>query len=153
MFCVCEGRLRSCGWCSSGWISAPLAWWAGERDQLSSRNSQTNVSQDAVLFLDHVVVSVDGLLTVRLILSSSYLTVCYVSLKPVEIISMWPFSRTSCRGCEVGVCLEWRETHEAVSRSLSSHDTMDRHQVTRHLVSRFHSEIVRSPGLIVRFEL
>lgn len=62
--------------------------WHGEPGSVISCQAETARQMDAVLFLDHVVVSVDGLLTVRLILSSSYLTVCYVSLKPVEIISM-----------------------------------------------------------------
>lgn len=117
MFYVFKGTYRSCGWCSSGciWNDAWLCWH-GEPEsvnQLSSWKSSTNVSQDAVLFLDHVVVSVDGLLTVRLMLSPSYLMVCYVSLNLVKIISMWPF----CLLCVdinavnrlrvlVGVCLD-----------------------------------------------
>lgn len=59
-------------------------------NQLLSRESPANVSQDAVLFLDHVVVGVDGPLTVTLMLSSSYLLVRCVTSN-LKVAAIGPF--------------------------------------------------------------
>lgn len=78
--------------CLSGCIwNAACLCWHGEPESVNQLLSCTKVSQDAVLFWDHVVVSVDGPLTVRLMPSPGGITVCYVSLSLVKIISVWPF--------------------------------------------------------------
>lgn len=90
-FSVFPARMRtyhSWGWYLS--ISALLVWWAMKCESAVKLREQDNVCQDAVLFLGHVVVSVDGPLTVTLMLSSSHLMVCYISSN-LKVIPMWPF--------------------------------------------------------------
>lgn len=82
------GTYHSWGWYLS--ISALLVWWAMKCESAVKLRELDNVCQDAVLFLGHVVVSVDGPLTVTLMLSSSHLMVCYISSN-LKVIPVWPF--------------------------------------------------------------
>lgn len=97
MLCVCVCSTNH-SWCIVGGVNladSEMMLDSAEPksvNQLSCCESQTSVSQGAVLFLDHAVVSVDRPATVmRLNLSSSDVTVCDAALNLVRIIVRRPF--------------------------------------------------------------
>lgn len=129
--------------------NAWLCWHGGPEsvNQLSSWKSSTNVSQGAVVFLDRVIVSVDGPLTVRPMLSPSYLMVYYVSLNLVKVIMIFHFCLlpVHINGIRsVAVCHELREISVDVSRNLPSHGMKYRHILTRCPICSLCSDIVWS---------